>query len=53
MSPIRSGELDASRLTSFNKLQRELAYMERKANIQSRIAEKNKWKKISKQIKHK
>ena len=50
---IRSGELNASRLTSFNKLQRELAYMERKANIQSRIEEKNKWKKISKQIKHK
>ena len=50
---IRNGELDASRLTSFNKLQRELAYMERKANIQSRIEEKNKWKKISKQIKHK
>ena len=50
---IQSGELDASRLTSFNKLQRELAYMERKANIQSRIEEKNKWKKVSKQLKHK
>ena len=50
---IRSGELDRSRLTSYFKLQRELLYMEKKSDLAAKIAEKRKWKQISKSLKKK
>ncbi|MDY0406969.1 ribosome small subunit-dependent GTPase A [Virgibacillus sp. 179-BFC.A HS] len=45
---IDSGELSEERLQSYFKLQRELAFEKRKQDQQARIAEKNKWKKITK-----
>ena len=48
---VDDGELDSSRLTSFFKLQRELAYIEKKANTDAQLAEKRKWKQVSKSIK--
>lgn len=50
---IKNGELDNSRLQSYFKLQKELAYMERKTNAQARLAEQQKWKQISKGLKKK
>nr|WP_052476839.1 ribosome small subunit-dependent GTPase A [Jeotgalibacillus campisalis] len=44
---IEDGTLDASRLASYRKLQKELAYMERKSNKREQLLEKKKWKKIS------
>lgn len=49
---LEDGALSQARYNSFVKLQRELAYLARKGNIQEELAEKNKWKKIHKQIKH-
>lgn len=48
---IGQGKLDASRLTSYFKLQRELAYIEKKTNTDAQLAEKRKWKQISKSLK--
>ena len=50
---IKTGELEKSRLTSYFKLQRELAYIEKKASTDAQLAEKRKWKQISKQLKKK
>ncbi|MDG5472915.1 ribosome small subunit-dependent GTPase A [Jeotgalibacillus sp. ET6] len=44
---IEEGSLDADRLASYRKLQKELAYMERKSNKREQLIEKKKWKKIS------
>lgn len=45
------GAVDEARLTSYFKLQRELAYMEQKTDTAAKLAEKRKWKQISKSIK--
>ncbi|MCA1319152.1 ribosome small subunit-dependent GTPase A [Bacillus tianshenii] len=44
---IRGGTLEEARYQSYVKLQRELAYLERKSNKRAQLAEKDKWKKIS------
>lgn len=48
---IRDGELEESRLQSFFKLQKELAFIERKTNTQARLDEQRKWKQIAKELK--
>ncbi|MGE7091459.1 ribosome small subunit-dependent GTPase A [Lysinibacillus sp. NPDC048646] len=48
---IIDGALESSRLQSYFKLQRELAFMERKTNTQARLDEQRKWKKIAKGLK--
>ncbi|TSI06186.1 ribosome small subunit-dependent GTPase A [Lysinibacillus sp. BW-2-10] len=50
---IDNGTLELSRLQSYFKLQKELAFMERKTNTQARLAEQRKWKQISKGLKKK
>lgn len=48
---LQTGELAKDRYASYVKLQRELAFLERRAKVQTRILEKKQNKKISKQIK--
>lgn len=43
---LNDGTLDSERYNSYKKLQKEIAYMERKDNKQLQLAEKEKWKKI-------
>jgi ribosome biogenesis GTPase len=47
---LSTGELDSERWTSFLKLQKELAYIERKADAGAARVEKDRWKKIHKQM---
>ena len=42
-----SGTIDAGRYQSYEKLQKELKYLERRKDKQSEILEKKKWKKLS------
>ncbi|WP_396234554.1 ribosome small subunit-dependent GTPase A [Caldifermentibacillus hisashii] len=49
---VQSGDLDEKRLQSYFKLQRELAYLERKNDKLAQVEEKYKWKKINNQNKH-
>jgi ribosome biogenesis GTPase len=44
---IESGSLDEKRYQSYLKLQRELAYLERKNDKRAQLAERDKWKKLS------
>ncbi|WP_404432506.1 ribosome small subunit-dependent GTPase A [Sutcliffiella horikoshii] len=44
---IEEGTLDAARYQSYVKLQRELAFLERKNDKRAQLAEKEKWKKIT------
>lgn len=48
---IDEGRLDAGRLVSYNKLQKELSYIERKADKRAQSEEKKHWKNINKQMK--
>ncbi|MDM5230744.1 ribosome small subunit-dependent GTPase A [Lysinibacillus pakistanensis] len=48
---IADGELEESRLQSYFKLQKELAFIERKTNTQARLNEQRKWKQIAKGLK--
>lgn len=48
---LQTGELPKDRYASFLKLQRELAYLDRKEKVQARLLEKTIQKKISKRIK--
>jgi len=48
---LDDGELDAGRLESYRKQQRELAYLARRQNESARRIEQAKWKSIHKQIK--
>ncbi len=48
---IIDGVLENSRLRSYFKLQKELAFMERKTNTQAKLNEQRKWKQISKGLK--
>lgn len=50
---IQDGALEESRLASYKKLQRELAYLDRRMDKKAQSDEKKKWKSIHKQIKHK
>ncbi|BDA73104.1 hypothetical protein RIVM261_013650 [Rivularia sp. IAM M-261] len=51
---LQSGKLEAPRFLSYQKLQRELGYLERKQDQSSYLAEKERWKKITKSMrKHK
>jgi len=50
---IKQGILDKNRFHHFKKLQKELAYLERKENQRAALKEKEKWKKISSFQKHK
>jgi ribosome biogenesis GTPase / thiamine phosphate phosphatase len=50
---IEEGTLDSGRLTSYNKLQKELAYIERKADKRAQTEEQKKWKNITKQTRQK
>lgn len=45
---VDTGDLEYSRLQSYFKLQKELAFIERKTNTQAKLAEQRKWKQISK-----
>ena len=45
---IERGELEPGRLQNYFKLLREVAFIERKTNAQQQLAEKRRWKKISK-----
>ena len=47
------GFVDESRLASYFKLRRELKYMEQKTDAAAKLAEKRKWKQISKSLKKK
>ncbi|MEA5507066.1 hypothetical protein VB735_29035 [Halotia wernerae UHCC 0503] len=46
------GELDYSRFLSYQKLQKELNYLVRKQDKRSQLAEKERWKKIHKAMRH-
>ncbi|MFJ7649465.1 ribosome small subunit-dependent GTPase A [Lysinibacillus sp. NPDC097279] len=48
---ISDGALEQSRLQSYFKLQKELAFIERKTNIQAKLNEQRKWKQIAKGMK--
>jgi len=48
---IENGFVEAERLYSYNKLQRELAFIERKADKRAQSEERKHWKNINKQIK--
>lgn len=48
---IEEGQLDSGRLASFRKLQKELAYIERKADKRAQTEEKKKWKNLTNQAK--
>ncbi len=50
---LADGQLDPERFASFRKLQKELAYMERKADAAAARAEKDRWKKIHKEMRGK
>lgn len=49
---LQEGSLDASRFANYQKLQKEIKYMERKQDQREYIAEKEKWKKITKAMRN-
>jgi ribosome biogenesis GTPase len=53
VSAIEAGLLEADRLYSYKKLQKELAYIERKNDKRAQSEERKQWKNISKQSKQK
>jgi ribosome biogenesis GTPase len=44
---LAEGSIDAARYQSYEKLQKELTYLARKQDVRSAIAEKKRWKKLS------
>ncbi|HEX8847819.1 MAG TPA: ribosome small subunit-dependent GTPase A [Pyrinomonadaceae bacterium] len=44
---LAEGEIDAARLQSYLKLQKELEHMARKQDINAQLAEKKRWKKLT------
>jgi ribosome biogenesis GTPase len=44
---LAEGAIDTARYQSYEKLQKELTYLARKQDIRSAIAEKKKWKRLS------
>jgi ribosome biogenesis GTPase / thiamine phosphate phosphatase len=53
LSAISDGLLDESRLLSYKKLQKELAFIDRKLDKKAQAEEKKHWKNISKEIRNK
>ncbi|MEW9502318.1 ribosome small subunit-dependent GTPase A [Jeotgalibacillus marinus] len=51
IAAIEEGRLARERFASYRKLQKELAYIERKSNKHEQLLEKKKWKQISQQMK--
>ncbi|BAZ05934.1 ribosome small subunit-dependent GTPase A [Calothrix sp. NIES-3974] len=49
---LQEGSLDASRFANYQKLQKEIKYMERKQDQREYLAEKEKWKKITKAMRN-
>lgn len=49
-SALAEGQLEPERFASFRKLQKELAYMERKTDAAAARAERDRWKKINKEM---
>lgn len=49
---LSTGELNEGRFESYRKLQKELNYLERKQDVEAAQIEREKWKKIHKQIRH-
>ena len=49
---IAEGQLQESRLQSYHKLKRELAYLERKQDARAQIEEKQRIKSIMKSVRH-
>lgn len=49
---ISGGHLDESRLVSYKKLQKELAYIDRKVDKKAQAEEKKHWKNISREVRH-
>ena len=47
---IEEGTLEAARYQSYVKLQRELAFLERKNDKRAQLAEKEKWKKVTSSV---
>lgn len=45
---LMEGFLEQARYNNYKKLQKELAFLERKEDVKARLAEKDKWKKIHK-----
>ncbi|MEW8971680.1 MAG: ribosome small subunit-dependent GTPase A [Mesobacillus sp.] len=52
VSAIQEGLLEESRLASYKKLQKELAYIDRKLDKKAQAEEKKHWKNISKEARH-
>ncbi len=50
LKALQSGELDAERLKSFRKLQRELRHLQIRQDHRARLEEKSRWKTIHKQM---
>ncbi|MEQ8973869.1 MAG: hypothetical protein RIE73_26190 [Coleofasciculus sp. C1-SOL-03] len=50
---LEDGTLDSQRFLSYQKLQKELSYLARKQDQKASLAEKEKWKKITKALRHK
>jgi ribosome biogenesis GTPase len=48
LSAVAAGELDEGRLDGYRKLQKDLAFAERRTDRAAQLAEKKKWKTISK-----
>ncbi len=48
---VRAGELAQGRLASFRKLEKELAYLERRQDVRADLAERQRWKEITKNYK--
>lgn len=49
---LENGTLDRGRYQNYLKLQKELAYLARKEDQKAQLAEKEKWKKINKAMRH-
>ena len=49
---VDNGILSADRLSSLHKLQRELAWLNRRDDPMGELAEKQRWKNIHKSVKH-
>jgi ribosome biogenesis GTPase / thiamine phosphate phosphatase len=49
---VNAGTLSAERLSSLHKLQRELAWLDRREDPMRNLAEKQRWKNIHKSVKH-
>ncbi|RMF68660.1 MAG: ribosome small subunit-dependent GTPase, partial [Cyanobacteria bacterium J069] len=49
---IAAETLDPKRLSSYQKLQNELAYLEQRQDQQAQLAAKQRWKQIHKQLRN-